>query len=81
MELSLIASKIYDDNRRIKFYSNELLALVKKEFRLNKITQYDYEKFINLLTCLNLQTDETRNQIDRFISLETKRHNKINLTV
>jgi hypothetical protein len=69
-----IASKIHEDTGRIKLYSEQLLALVRKEFRTQKINMYDYERFINILTCLNLQTDETRESIKEFINIETEKH-------
>lgn len=78
-EPTLFASKIYDDVRRIRAYSEQLLSLVKKEFRIRKINQYDYEQFINYLTCLNLQTDETKYEIERFIDKETNKPFSIDL--
>lgn len=66
-EPSLFAAKIFDDNKRIDSYSNQLLELIKKQFRTRAIDKYDYERFINLLTCLKLQTEESRNDINDFI--------------
>ncbi len=63
-EPSLFAAKIFDDNKRIDSYSNQLLELIKKQFRTRAIDKYDYERFINLLTCLKLQTEESRNDIN-----------------
>lgn len=72
MDATLLAAKISDENKRIQYYSNQLLDLVKKEFRTRKINVYDYERFVNILTCLNLTVDDTRKDIDEFIIRETK---------
>jgi hypothetical protein len=77
----MIAAKISDENKRIKYYSNQLLDLVKKEFATRKINMYDYERFINILTCLNLTVDDTRKEIDEFIRYETAKRVKINVLV
>lgn len=77
----MLAAKISDENKRIKQYSNQLLDLVKKEFATRRIDMYDYERFINILTCLNLTVDDTRKDIDDFIKLETSRRVKIDLLV
>lgn len=66
-DITLFLAKVHDDNTRIKSYSKDLLDLVKKEFATRKIDLYDYERFINILTCLNLQTEETKKEIDSFI--------------
>lgn len=66
-EPSLFAAKLFDDNKRIDSYSNQLLELIKKQFRTRTIDKYDYERFINLLTCLKLQTEESRKDINDFI--------------
>lgn len=63
----MFAAKIYDDNKRIDLYSSQLLELIKKQFRTRTIDKYDYERFINLLTCLKLQTEESRKDINDFI--------------
>jgi hypothetical protein len=66
-EPSLFAAKIFDDNKRIDSYSNQLLELIKKQFRTRSIDKYDYERLINVLTCLKLQTEESRKDINDFI--------------
>ena len=76
MENTLFAAKVYDDTTKIKIYSEKLLSLVKKQFITRKINQYDYENFINILTCLCLQTDEIREALDDFMKLETIRELK-----
>lgn len=67
MDPTMFAAKIHDDNKRIDFYSNQLLELIKKEFRTRAIDKYDYERFINILTCLKLQTEESRKDVEDFI--------------
>jgi hypothetical protein len=81
MDNRMLAAKISDENKRIKYYSNQLFDLVKKEFATRRIDMYDYERFINILTCLNLTVDDTRKDIDDFIKLETRRRVKIDLLV
>lgn len=79
MDNRMLAAKISDENKRIKYYSSQLLELVKKEFATRRIDMYDYERFINILTCLNLTVDDTRKDIDDFIRLETRKRVKIDL--
>ncbi|MEF7566341.1 hypothetical protein V4V35_25460 [Bacillus infantis] len=67
---TMLAAKIHDDHRRIHHYSEQLLKLVKKEFSLRKIDKYDYERFINILTCLSLQSDEIRQDLSELIRLQ-----------
>lgn len=82
MDYALFAAKLYDDSKRIKVYSNQLLSLVKKEFITKKINPYDYSRFVNLLTCLDLVTDDTLKQIDNFMERETiKKLNSIDLKI
>lgn len=79
-EPSLFAAKIFDDNKRIDLYSTQLLDLIKKQFRTRAIDKYDYERFINLLTCLKLQTEESRQDINDFIR-ETNNYSSIDVRV
>ncbi|MDQ0412883.1 hypothetical protein [Mesobacillus stamsii] len=79
-EPSLFAAKLFDDNKRIDSYSNQLLELIKKQFRTRTIDKYDYERFINLLTCLKLQTEESRKDINDFIK-ETNHYTSIDVRV
>ncbi|MBG9585541.1 hypothetical protein [Cytobacillus firmus] len=67
MDPTIFASKLHDDNKRIDLYSNQLLELIKKEFRTKAIDKYDYERFINILSCLKLQTEESRKYVEDFI--------------
>lgn len=67
-KVTLFLAKIHDDNTRVKSYANDLLTLVRKEFITRKISTYDYERFVNILTCLCLQTDESKREIDFFIN-------------
>lgn len=76
-----VAAKIHEDNRRISFYSKNLLAMIQKQFRLNKINKYDYESFVNHLTCLDLQTEESRKDLERFIEEEMQKQIKIDVVV
>jgi len=79
-EPTLFAAKIFDDNKRIDSYSNQLLDLIKKQFRTRAIDKYDYERFINLLTCLKLQTEESRKEINDFIK-QSQHYPSIDLKV
>jgi hypothetical protein len=81
MDNTLLAATIHDDNKRISVYADQLLTLVKKEFRTKKIDVYDYERFINVLTCLNLQTEETRKNIETFIQRVTNKRFQIDIRV
>lgn len=73
MDPTTFAAKLHDANKRIDYYSNQLLELIKKEFRTRAIDKYDYERFINILTCLKLQTEESRKDVEDFIR-RTKLH-------
>lgn len=77
----MLAAQISDENKRIKYYSSQLLELVKKEFRTRKIDIYDYERFVNILTCLNLTADDSRNAINDFIQMEHRKRIKIDVLV
>lgn len=81
MENTLLAATIHDENTKISAYSKELLILVQKEFRTRKINIYDYERFINLLTCLNLQTESTRKNIEQFIQRQANLRMKIDMRI
>lgn len=81
MEHTMIAAEIHDDNTRISYYSNQLLTLVQTQFRTRKIDKYDYERFINILTCLTLQTDESKRKIDDYIRKEQSKYVSIDYKV
>ena len=69
----MFAAKMHDDTKVIKSYSEQLLALVRKEFIKRNIELYDYERFINILTCLNLQTDTIKEDLNCYINKKTYR--------
>ena len=81
MDITLFAAKIHDDNKRISLYSKQLLNLIKKEFMTRNIEFHDYERFINILQIMNLQTEETRKDIDHYIKFEMNKRIKIDVTV
>ncbi|MGD6940946.1 hypothetical protein ACQCT6_02760 [Cytobacillus gottheilii] len=70
MDNQMLAAQIFDDTTRIRNYSEQLLSLVRKQFSTRKIDKYDYERFINILTCLNLQTDSVKSDIESLINRE-----------
>lgn len=70
----MAAAKIHDDVNRVQLYSKQLLAIVRKEFSKRNINIYDYERFINVLTCLNLQVDEIKDDVNTYINRKTDRH-------
>ncbi|WP_282154817.1 hypothetical protein [Cytobacillus gottheilii] len=70
MDNQMLAAKIFDDTTRVRNYSEQLLSLVRKQFSTRKIDKYDYERFINILTCLNLQTDSVKSDIESLINRE-----------
>lgn len=67
------AIKIIESTVRINKYADMLLELIKKEFSTKAINTYDYEHFINLLTCLKLQNHEVRSDLNDLIKKQTKR--------
>lgn len=69
---ALIAGKLYDDTRNLRIYNEQLLTLVLKEFYKRNISKYDYERFINLLTCINLQVDLMKEKLDDLINSSVK---------
>jgi hypothetical protein len=81
MTVTMLAAKIHDDHRRINHYSEQLLKLVKKEFSLRKIDMYDYERFINILTCLSLQSEEIRKDLGELIRQQVDKSQHIDLRV
>lgn len=81
MDVTLLAAKIHDDNKRISFYADQLLTMIQKEFRTKKIDRYDYSYFVSVLSCLKLQTQETRNNIDDFIEKEMNKRIKVDYKV
>lgn len=75
----MFAAKMHDDTKIIKGYSEQLLAMIRKEFSKRNINLYDYERFINILTCLNLQTNRIKEDLDCYINKKTYRHMDIKL--
>lgn len=72
--LIYVAANLHDDTKAIIAYKEQLLNLVKKEFYKRNIDKYDYERFINILTCLSLLTDDMRYKINDFIERESRKH-------
>lgn len=64
----MFAAKMHDDTNRIKVYSEQLLLLVRKEFSKRNIDLYDYKRFINTLTCLSLQADLIKQDLNIYIN-------------
>lgn len=75
----MFAAKMHDDTKRIKVYSEQLLTLVRKEFSKRNINLYDYERFINILTCLTLQTDTIKEDLNDYIN--KKAYRRINFKI
>ncbi|MFC5732181.1 hypothetical protein [Cytobacillus gottheilii] len=73
MDNQMLAAQIFDDTTRIRNYSEQLLSLVRKQFSTRKIDKYDYERFINILTCLNLQTESVKSDLVSLINREKPR--------
>lgn len=71
--LLFVAASLHDDTKSISIYKEQLLTLVKKEFYMRNIDKYDYERFVNILTCLSLLTDDMKNKLNDFIDRESKK--------
>ncbi|MDP4086031.1 MAG: hypothetical protein Q8934_15615 [Bacillota bacterium] len=66
---TLTLGKLYDDTQSIREYNKQILGLVRKEYYTKKIDFRSYERFINILTCINLQIDEIKEKLNEFIFL------------
>lgn len=79
--LLYVAANLHDDTKSISLYKEQLLTLVKKEFYKRNIDKYDYERFINILTCLSLLTDDMKNKLNDIIERESKKKNHIDVRI
>ena len=79
--LIYVAANLHDDTKAIIAYKEQLLNLVRKEFYKRNIDKYDYERFINILTCLSLLTDDMKCKINDFIERESRKHTYIDVRI
>ncbi|AIF45737.1 hypothetical protein [Virgibacillus sp. SK37] len=61
-----LAAKLYKDTRKVKGFSQQLLDMARKEFINRNINEQDYSKMIDLLTCLNLQSQEMSFEVESY---------------
>lgn len=64
---SSVFYNLKDNTKEIKSYTTDLLEMVRKEFYKKNLNRYDYEKFVNYLTCLKLQVDDMSTNLDKVI--------------
>lgn len=67
------AIKIIESTVRVNKYAGMLLELIKKQYAIKEINIYDYERSVNILTCLMLQNGEIRTDLNKLIEKQTKR--------
>ncbi|WP_028982782.1 hypothetical protein [Sporolactobacillus terrae] len=67
------AIKIIESTVRVNKYAGMLLELIKKQYAVKEINIYDYERSVNILTCLMLQNGEIRTDLNKLIEKQTKR--------
>lgn len=49
------------------------MSLIQQVFRTKKINRYDYEKFVNVLTCHQLLTNDIKKTLEVYIIEETNK--------
>lgn len=78
---TLKASKLLDQSIEANSYSEKLMSLIQQFFRTRKINHYDYEKFVNILTCHQLLTNDIKKKLEVYIVEETNKRIHIDVRV
>lgn len=69
---TLRASQILDQVMEANDYTNKVSILVRQIFRTKKISSYEYERLINMLSCNILINHDIQKNIKNYIETESE---------
>jgi hypothetical protein len=64
---ALTLGKLFDDTQTLESYNKQILELAQKEFYKKHIDFYGYERFVNIIQCMNLQIENLKQNLDWLI--------------
>lgn len=73
MKNRTLAEKLQQDTDKLQGFSNELMVIARKELAKKSMNNNEYSKLIDLITCMNLKSEEMKLEIDSYLHVSRRR--------